>query len=236
MLKSLIRNFCWPTLFTIFGVGLLLSLGTWQLQRLSWKESVLENIAQKFSCPIQEIELLLQQPMRTIQQAEYQRVQMTGTFLHDQELKLMAKSFNGKWGFHVITPMVLTSGSTILVDRGWVPDHGAVEIKRPEGLQTLVGFVRTQSPKTRFTPPNNLAKSEIFSIEPAEIARFKHLTTLLPFFVVEESHPQKTGFPYSRGLDLNLQNHHLQYAITWYTLAAILILFYILYIRKRTLH
>jgi surfeit locus 1 family protein len=232
-IKQFLKEACWPTLITILGVAMLLGLGTWQMQRLLWKEALLEELANKFIRPVQDIQTLLNQPMYQIMEAEYQRIKVTGTYLHNQEMKWMAKSQDGKPGIHLITPFALTSGSIVLIDRGWVPLQYASEVSHPEELQTVIGFLRNPPKPQWFTPENHLAKDEFYTINPAEIARHKNLPTLLPFFLVEEANPQITNFPKPVGLALNLQNHHLQYAITWYTLALILAVFYILYIRKK---
>ncbi len=231
--RQFVKEFCWPTLSTLIGVALLLGLGTWQLQRLSYKESILTKLSEKINQPVQSIEHLLAQPITAIQEAEYQRVKLTGLYLHDQEMRLLSKTFHGQSGYHLITPFVLTSGSTVLVDRGWVPAKGHPETKRPMAEQTIIGFLRMKTSKTAFTPANNLARNELFYIEPEEIAHLKKLTTLLLFFVIEEVHPHQEGFPRATGLTLQLRNHHLQYAITWYTLALILAGIYIIYIRKK---
>ena len=52
---------------------------------------------------------------------EHRRVRATGALLHDREMHLVARSHRGRVGVRVVTPLVLSGGGTVLIDRGWVP-------------------------------------------------------------------------------------------------------------------
>src|SRR5271154_2804306 len=112
------KSFLGPTLFTLFGLALLLSLGTWQVQRLGWKEGL---IAQRMAAAAAD-PVPLPLTSNDAGALEFHRVRAAGTFRHDRELYLHAITADGSAGYHVITPLVLARGGTLLVDRGFVPE------------------------------------------------------------------------------------------------------------------
>ena len=111
------RPTLWPTLFTVPALILLLGLGTWQVERLHWKEGLIATRTQRSSGP--PIAL----PADNADPADYEfsKTRLSGHFLNDKEMYLAARSLNGNAGFHVVTPLVASDGSAILVDRGWYP-------------------------------------------------------------------------------------------------------------------
>ncbi|HXU58129.1 MAG TPA: SURF1 family protein, partial [Verrucomicrobiae bacterium] len=93
----------WPTVFTIPAVLLMLGLGVWQLERLQWKTAIIAERTQRTSAaPIP-----LPGPEADVAGLEYDRVQVQGTYLHDKEIYLGARSLNGNAGYHLVTPFRL---------------------------------------------------------------------------------------------------------------------------------
>ena len=96
----------WPTVFTIPAVLLMLGLGVWQLQRLQWKEALInERVTRTAGAPI-----ALPGPNDPVADLEYHRVLVEGEFLHDKEIFLGARSLNGNAGYHLVTPLRLGDG------------------------------------------------------------------------------------------------------------------------------
>jgi surfeit locus 1 family protein len=124
------------------GVAVLLGLGTWQIQRLHWKEALIATRQSQMSAPA--IELPATPDPADL---EYRRVTLTGRFLHDRELFLGGRTHGGVVGFGVVTPLALSEGREILVHRGWVPPARKDKSRRPEGLVdgtvTLEAVART---------------------------------------------------------------------------------------------
>lgn len=106
-----------PSLAALLGVLVLLGLGTWQLERLEWKETLIaEYLARRAAPPI-----ALPDPIGDPVALDNRRVRLVGRFLHDRELYLGARSYKDEVGFHVVTPFRLDDGRAVMVDRGWVP-------------------------------------------------------------------------------------------------------------------
>jgi len=67
---------------------------------------------------------------------------------------------DGKNGFHLITPLVRTDGSTVLVDRGFIsePISAKKKFSTPEGEVEIHGMLRESQARNSFTPDNNLCQ------------------------------------------------------------------------------
>ena len=106
--------------FLVLLVAVFLALGTWQVQRLSWKLDLIARVeARIHAAPVPA-------PSRNewggvnARDDEYRRVTATGLFEHDKSVLVQAVTALGA-GFWVVTPLRLADGSAILVNRGFVP-------------------------------------------------------------------------------------------------------------------
>ena len=81
---------------------------------------------------------------------------------------------DGTNGFHLITPLVRTNGSTILVDRGFISELAAVKKKYPTPSEDVEvhGMLRESQARNNFTPDNNPAKGEWYWADVAAMAEY----------------------------------------------------------------
>src|SRR5690606_15903161 len=86
------RPTLWPTLFTVPAVLILLGLGTWQLQRLEWKEALIAERAARTTAPPVVLSSETALPADDLSELQYRRVVATGEFLHDKEMYLAART------------------------------------------------------------------------------------------------------------------------------------------------
>jgi surfeit locus 1 family protein len=125
------------------------------------------------------------------------------------------------------------------VDRGFVPD----ELKDPatrasgqiEDVVTVTGIVRGSDRQTLFTPDNEPKANRWFwrDLPAMTRAMFPHGTIeVAPLFLEAEKSPVPGGWPEGGQTRLDIPNNHLQYAITWFLLAAALLVIYGLYVRS----
>ena len=140
MLK--LRPLLWPTIIMLPIFLFSLSLGVWQMERRAWKRDILDRIAtNQAATPLTLDELLKGDPLRF----EYGRVRVSGSFLHDKEFYLAARSLKDKVGMQVVTPLRTDDGPIVLFDRGWIPSERKEPGKRAEGQLAgevdLVGIV-----------------------------------------------------------------------------------------------
>ena len=116
------------------GIAVLIGLGTWQVNRLAWKEALLAAIDERIhSAPrtLAEVELQFTQ----FGDVDYEPVAVSGTFDHGGEQHFLA-TYEGQSGFYVYTPLALADGRSIFVNRGFVPYDDKDPVTRPCLLYT----------------------------------------------------------------------------------------------------
>jgi surfeit locus 1 family protein len=224
----------WPTVFTLPAVLLMLGLGVWQLQRLQWKEALIAERTERIAAA----PIALPGPDADVGDLEYRHLAAQGEFLHDKEIFLGARSMNGNTGYHVITPFKLGDGRIVLVDRGWIPLERKTADKRAAGNVAgpvaLDGVLRLNGKQTWFVPDNRPDLNFFFWVDLPAMAKLAGLPdTETRYFVEVGNTPNPGGFPIGGQTRINLPNDHLQYAITWFSLAIALSVIYILYHRQR---
>lgn len=213
----------------VVAFAILIGLGTWQVQRLQWKEALLATIDQRIHSrplPLAEVE----DRFAKTGDVDYWPVTVTGSFLHGGERHFFATN-EGQSGFYVYTPLQLADGRFLLVNRGFVPYDDKEPATRPEGQVsgevTVTGLARNPlSEKPSFMVPDNDPAKNIFYWKDRDVmaatAGLPSGTQLVPFFIDADDTPNPGGLPVGGVTIVDLPNSHLQYVITWYGLAAAL--------------
>lgn len=223
-----------PTLFTVPGLVLLIGLGIWQVHRLHWKEGLIaQRNAAVVAAPVAPPQTLTK--ARTL---EFHPVLAEGTFENDKELFLAASSDEGGSGYQIITPLIMTDGRTMLVNRGFIPSELKDRTKREAGeltgAQRVVGLLRVP-PATKpsfFVPDNRPDLNLWFWVDLSAMAQKDGIADSTPFYIDADKTPNPGGWPKGGVTRLELPNNHLQYAITWFSLAVALMVIYVLYHRN----
>ncbi len=113
------RPTLWPTVFTIPALIVLLGLGTWQVDRLHWKEGrIAERTARTTAAPIALPAAGTQLSAAALADLDFRHGAATGVFLHEREMYLAARTMEGSVGYQIVTPLQLADGSVVLVNRG----------------------------------------------------------------------------------------------------------------------
>ena len=224
----------WATVFAVPAVLLMLGLGVWQIQRLYWKEALIAERIERTAAPA----IALPAPGEDAVGAEYRHVAIQGEFLHDKEMLLGARSLNGNTGYHVVTPLRLAGGRDVLVDRGWIPLERKTADKRAAGNiagpVAFEGVIRLAGKQTWFVPDNRPDLRFFFWVDlPAMAKLADEPDTEARFFLEAGPAPNPGVFPIGGQTRINLPNDHLQYAITWFSLAIALMVIYVLYHRRK---
>jgi surfeit locus 1 family protein len=219
-----------PALLAFF---VLIGLGTWQVQRKAWKEGLIATLNAQLAAP----PIALPPPAAWTQldrpANEYRRVIVQATFDNSHEALVYAAPSTFRPdisdpGYWVFTPARLADGSIVMVNRGFVPDGRQDPASRPQGQIAgpveLVGAMRWPEAEHWFTPADEPAKNLWFTADPQAIAAAKGLGTVAPFYVEQESPPPPGGLPKPGKLEVTLPDNHLQYALTWYGLALVLVI------------
>lgn len=226
------RPTLWMTVAVVAGLAVLLGLGSWQLDRRVWKQEVLETRAQRINAPaITFADIAVDAELDAL---EYRPIRLTGRFEGSHSLKLLSRTRDGRAGFHVVTPLAADDGVTVLVDRGWVPVDGGIT-PAPAGFVSFDGYVRRFETPGRFTPDNDAEANAWFYLDRGQMASALDLKTVAPFYVQRAPGADPPGvYPAGGAPNVALRNPHLQYALTWYALAIVLLVIYVVFhVRRR---
>jgi surfeit locus 1 family protein len=236
----------WATFWAMLGVSLMLGLGVWQIDRLGTKQDM---IAEREARPA--LEALDASELLAIEDAapfEFRRVQLTGRFLHDREMLLLARSMNRNVGFHVVAPFVLETGEEVLVNRGWIPPERENPADRAEGQ--IEGTVTIEALVRRPGTPHWLVPDNVPPAGPTggdaagggewywmELPAMRAAAGLAPggppLYLEATESDVPGGFPIGGQTRLELRNDHLQYAITWFLLGGALAVIWFLFHWRR---
>jgi surfeit locus 1 family protein len=234
-----------PGLLTLVGLAVLISLGNWQLRRLAWKDDLIARATERPRGEVLALPSPSQWPALDIAEAEYRPYRLSGRFLHEEEAWVFtslpdpAGRYGGP-GYWIVTPFALDLGGTVLVNRGFAPHgrHAAAERDEPppaDGSVTVTGLLRPSEAPGPFTPENRPAENLFFARDVEAIADAKDLPPpVAPFtidLVAAETPPG--GLPQAGETRFRFSNNHLQYAITWYGLAAALVVVFAAVARAR---
>lgn len=220
------RGLPWVLLAAALLSAVFIALGTWQVQRLGWKKGLIARTEARVSAaPVGPPDA---RAWPAIQAApldfEYRRLRLQGEFLHADEALVQASTTLGA-GFWVLTPLRLQDGSTVLVNRGFVPpdrrDPAKREAAPPAGPVSVTGLLRISEPHGGFLRENDPAANRWHSRDVAAIAAARGLPAerVAPYFVDAEATPAGQ-WPVGGLTVLRFTDNHLVYALTWFALAA----------------
>jgi surfeit locus 1 family protein len=236
------RGLLVPSLAALVVLLVLLSLGTWQLQRRAWKHELIDTLQARLAAP--PVPLAPPDTWNTLNAAdlEFRRVMFRAEYQHDQEALVFTsgsalRSDLTGHGYWVFTPARLPGGGALVVNRGFVPEGRQDPRTRPEGQVAgpveIVGVLRSPEARGLFTPADNPGKNLWFVRDPVAMARAKNWGPVAPVYVEQEAPVPPGGLPRAGKIAPNLPNNHLQYAITWYGLAAVLVAVFAAWLRGR---
>ncbi len=210
-----------PAISTVLMLIVLIGLGVWQLQRRAWKFGVLDAFAQAERNPPLPL---------TGNPAPFSIVSVTGTLRADLAASYAAELRVDVLGTQLIVPLERPAAPTVLADLGWVA--GAAKVRLPSGTVTLTGFVRPGEHPGWFAATDNPARRLFYTLDPPAIGAGLGLPSVAPFTVVALGGPAPPGAPDPARHLPELPNNHLQYAITWFSLAAVLLAVFVLFVRR----
>jgi surfeit locus 1 family protein len=229
-----------PTITAALAVIALLGLGFWQLQRLQWKLGLIAAIAQRVHADAVPIEAVLARGPAALAAAEYTHVSLAGRFHHELERYVYAPG-DGDWGWDVFTPLELAGGTRVIVNRGYVPrqlqDRALRAAGMPDSPVVVTGLLRADpGGRPWWSPVGDVAKGNWYWIELRAIAGSMGqagASQPRPDVYVDADPIAAAAPPAGGATNLDLPNRHLEYALTWFGLAAVLAVVYCLFAVRR---
>jgi surfeit locus 1 family protein len=226
-------SFALAAIAAVAGIAVATGLGLWQLERLQWKRELLARIEARIGAPPGAIPAEAEWPRWDAGEEEYRRVRLTGTFEHARAAPVHGNSPRDSrtgdvWqGYFILTPLRLDNGAFVIVNRGFVPTEiirgggYAVAAQGPAEV-TLTGLLRASQQRGWFVPEDDPRRDEWFTRDAAAIAKARGLVRVAPFIVDADATPNPGGWPRGGLTVVRFPNNHLEYALTWFGLAAAL--------------
>jgi surfeit locus 1 family protein len=237
MARPGVRGLILPAALTLAALLVLVSLGNWQVRRLAWKEDLIaRTIARPKSEPLDFRQTgfsAMGDVTAFLDANDYRRVRLAGEYQPAGEVRVftsLQEPKNGPFsgpGFWIMTPFATRpSKAAIYINRGFVPqDKADAYDPPPTGEVEIEGLMRAPERGSYFTPDPDLQKRIFYARDPLRMAEGTGLAggTLALYVDLAASETPPSGLPQAGETMVTFTNNHLQYAVTWYGLAAALL-------------
>jgi surfeit locus 1 family protein len=224
-----------PGALALAGLLVLLGLGAWQIERKAWKESLIATLDRRLSEAPVALPPSSEWAGLTPDNSEFTRVRLRVEFPKASDALVYASGsalrddVKGA-GYFVFAPTRLPNGKQIVVNRGFAPGRS---YPAPSGPQDIVGSIRWPEAPSWFVSAHDAA-GEIWTVrDPLAMAQLKGWGAVAPFYIEQEAPVPPGGLPHPAPLNVRLRNDHLQYSITWFGLAAVLVVMCAIWAVKR---
>jgi surfeit locus 1 family protein len=216
-----LRNKLLFSIFVFFFISIFIALGSWQLVRLNWKNELLNKI--DVSLKKEPVDLMTNVP------EDYLKIKTSGVIDFDKQIYLYSLNEKGLPGFNVVNPIIINN-KNFLLNRGWIPFNkkNTKEINIFDH-KTILGTLKKQTKASRFKPVNDVKDNYWFTLDRNDVFKYTN-KNFSPFIIYLNNNLE---LPKPRIITVNIPNSHKKYAITWFSLALSIFLFY-LYVRKNT--
>ena len=223
-----------PVLTIVVGIcmTILVWLGVWQVQRLSWKQDLVQKIEARIDAPA----ILLAdaaERWRAGEDMEYTPVKVQGRFDHHHAAHIFG-TLDGVAGQYIFSPLMVGGGDQqtagiVYVNRGFAPqsvvDGLAETAALPNKILSVEGLFRTAEHRTGmakvFRPEDMPEKNQFYTRDPMLFAANSGLSAS-PFYI-DSFAVAGTNWPKGGTTRLSFRNNHLDYALTWFGLAGVLL-------------
>jgi len=219
------------SLLAVVLLGILLSLGVWQVQRLTWKEGLIRSAEAADKAPV----LPLSEALK-LEDPEFRKVLITCAGLARASYVELRSIEAGQTGVRLVSLCHEVSGSTLLVDRGFMAEGMTARpvIKTDDTMPVVLTAVLRHVPSPSSMTPQPEGLSFYGRDLPAMAKALGAEGPILPYgvYATTSINPEIEGM-ISSAPPVAFSNNHLGYALTWFGLAIALIVFYAVLLRRR---
>jgi cytochrome oxidase assembly protein ShyY1 len=233
-------------LFTLVIMAAFIALGVWQLQRRVAKHALIAALSERLAAAPVALPPPAQWKTLSAPNDEFRRVSFTASYTPLPDAMVYSSgsavrrdaSGPGTWAF---LPARLPTGEMIVIDAGYlentmqdrsVEDRAVTKLATGEPVM-LTGYLRFPEGAGWLTPAENRAKRLWFVRDHLAMASALGWGTVAPFYIDLEQPAPANGIPKPGPLDVHLKDDHLQYAITWFALAAAVLIAFGVWLRTR---
>ncbi len=229
------------TVLVLLGTALCIRLGIWQLDRLDQRKAFNAHVEAMWAEPVLDLNTEMG---ANLVEMEYRSVQVEGVYDYQNQAALRNQYWNNQYGYHLLTPMVLSDGAAVLIDRGWIPAEGndapADWRKYDQGeTATIAGVIRLgqENPDVGGVPdkePGGEGRLDFWNNVNLERISEQLPYDLMGVYIQPDVDAADTQPPIAYQPEIELsEGPHLGYAGQWFTFATILFVGYPFYLKKR---
>lgn len=226
-------------LIALGAVIVFVSMGFWQLRRLGERQDFNTLLLDRTTVDALAYDEALARYGPDQEDLELRLVVVDGEYRRSEEVILLARSFNGLSGYHVLTPLYVGQSRAVLVDRGWVPidldQPGLDEFAPPQGSVTVTGVLRKTETRGSFGPVIPVA-GVVSQVPRVDLARLDQQIAgaLEPVYVqlVNQSPAPDGTYPALVALPEPSEGPHRGYAVQWFLFAAVTAVGYPILLRR----
>ncbi len=209
-----------------------IALGVWQLERRDWKLDLIQRVESRIHAAPAAAPGPAAWSSITAARDEYRHVEVSGRYLPEADTRVQAVTAIGA-GYWLLTPLQRRDGSIVLVNRGFVAPDWAPDPLRESAATSdirVTGLLRLTEPGGGFLRNNVPAEDRWYSRDVQAIAAAHGLRRVAPYFIdaaaIEpDRNTDGSGAdgPVGGLTVVRFRNHHLQYALTWFALALMVV-------------
>ena len=219
-------------IFTFAMVAVFVGLGMWQLQRRVEKHALVAALTERLAAAPESLPPPPRWGALSPASDEFRRVSFAATYASGPDAMVYSSGSSvredisgpGAWAF---MPARLATGETVVINSGFVQNTMQDRAQQDRAVTRLVtgepvmltGYIRFPETAGMLTPAENLAKRLWFTRDHLAMARVLGWGDIAPFYIDLELPVPPNGIPKPGPLQVHLKDDHLQYAITWFTLA-----------------
>ncbi len=210
----------WPSLITLISVLMLLGMGFWQMHRLAWKNDILNNVRTALESPVTDMRNHYPRGDAEWKKYDYRPVVVKGTWLSVHGFKMIPRTYEGQVGYHLILPLKLSNNDVVFVNRGFVPDNGAILPPSEEKVFAVQGVLRLPETRKTWATPENDPSRGVWTWN--DLAAMRHeigVNSAAPMILYEAKSEARDTYPIGGQLPVPMFNRHKQYALIWFALA-----------------
>jgi surfeit locus 1 family protein len=212
-----------PAIWVAGFIALLLfagfcALGVWQVERRAWKLDLIRQVAARSQAA----------PVAPPGPAYWPAITASSVFAHDRTTLVRAATALGS-GYWVMTPLRTAQGFDVLVNRGYVSPEQRSAYARPTGPVAVTGYLRITEPGGGFLRKNAPATDNWYSRDVAAIVSARGLGRTAPYFI--DADKVGDGAPVGGQTVIAFPNNHLVYMLTWFGLAAMTVIGFVVFVR-----
>ena len=241
------RRWWWTTLIVILGIGLAIRLGIWQLDRNTDRRSNVRHIQALKNLPSLNLNIL---PIPDdFSEMEYRHVTVSGTYDFEHQVALRNQVWTQSWGdesgYALLTPLILSDGRAVMIERGWIPSHydsrATWQQFNEPGPVTIDGIIRLPMKKGEMgggVPDPTLAPGET-GLDFWNFVNLSRLQQQMPYplldVYIQEApsiNPETLPYRWLSQPDLST-GAHIGFALMWFFYAGLLLFGYPRWLKKQ---